>query len=85
LEIQMTTFPSIDLNYRLLSDNTFVVSLNGFVLSTSRTPVLDSALILQRAGVADDTLITLCPEGPEQVGIIYFVSSATSGMVREPN
>lgn len=79
----MTTFPSIDLEYRSLGNGTFLVSLNGLALCQSRTPVLDSARTLQRAGVTNDTMITLSPEGPDVVGVIYFLSSALSGMMQE--
>ena len=80
----MITFPSIDLDYRLQINQTFVVGLNGLILCVSRTPVLDSALILREAGVTDDTLITLSPDGTDQVGTIYFIPSAISGVVQEP-
>jgi hypothetical protein len=80
----MITIPSIDLDYCVQTNKTFVVSLNGQLLCVSRTPVLDSALILREAGGTDDTLVTLSPEGLDQVGVVYFIPSAISGMVQEP-
>jgi hypothetical protein len=80
----MNTFSSIDLDYRVQINKTFVVSLNGLILCVSRTPVLDSACILREAGVTDDTIITMSPDGSDQVGMIYFIPSATDGFVQEP-
>jgi hypothetical protein len=71
------------LQWQVKINKTFVVSLNGLLLCVSRTPVLDSALILREAGVTDDTLVTLSPEGMDQVGVVYFIPSAISGMVQE--
>jgi len=80
----MNTFPSIDLNYHAQINRTFVVSSNGLILCVSRTPALDSALVLREAGVTNDTLVTLSPEGSDKAGIVYFIPSAISGMVQEP-
>jgi hypothetical protein len=80
----MTTFSSIDLDYRPVACGCcFAISLNGLVLCCSRNPVTDSARVLKAAGVTDDTIITMSPDGDGAVGIMYFLSSALSGMVPE--
>lgn len=80
----MTTFTSIDLDYRPVACGCcFAVSLNGLVLCCSRNPVLDSARVLYAAGVTDDTIITMSPDGHDVTGTMYFLSSALNGMVPE--
>jgi hypothetical protein len=66
LETQITTTSSINLESHLLPCGCcFVVSLKGIPICQSADPVVDAALILKEAGVADETTIRIKLEGSD--------------------
>jgi len=78
----MKTFTYIDLDYRpKICGCCFAVSWDGLVLCCSPKPILDSARILKKLGMSDDTIINLRSEGSEGLGVSYSLSSALSGMI----
>ena len=58
----MTT-SSIKLEYRLMPCGCFTVSLNGLPVCHTVDPILDTALFLKEAGVAEEATVTMILEG----------------------
>ena len=78
----MNTFTYIDLDYRpKICGCCFAVSWDGAVLCCSPNPILDSARILKKLGVSEDTIINLKSEGWEGVGVSYSLSSVLNGAI----
>ena len=73
----MATNP-IELNYRLLRCGCcFMVSLKELPICHSADPVLDTALFLKEAGIADEATIRMRLEGTD-MGISYTLSDIIS-------
>jgi hypothetical protein len=72
----MTT-SSINLDYRLLPCGCFAVSLKGLPICCSPDPIVDAAIFLKQAGIADETKIRMDLEGSD-VGISFFLHNVIS-------
>lgn len=80
----MNTLSSIDLNYHpVICGCCVAVSWDGLVLCCSRNPVLDSARVLKAMGAQDDAIVTLRSEGSETLSVVYSLSSALNGAIRD--
>lgn len=79
----MTT-SSINLKYRLLPCGCVAVSLKGLPICCSADPIMDAAVVLKEAGIADETKIRMDHEGSD-VGISFALKNVISEYESEPD
>lgn len=79
----MTT-SSINLEYRFLPCGCVAVSLKGLPICCSADPIVDAAIVLKEAGIADDTKIRMDHEGSD-VGISFSLKNVICEDEPEPD